>query len=154
MQLPNREILALEIVRHPGGAVVAARDDRDRVALIRQFRHAAGGWIWEFPAGLAEPGEAPLEAARRELREETGCRASTWESLGSTLTTPGFCTERLHLFLATDLRVAEADLQRHEFIETHWVALPQAMEMAQRGEIDDAKTIVTLFRMMRPAPSQ
>lgn len=154
VQLPNREILALEIVRHPGGAVAAARDDRGRVALIRQFRHAAGGWIWEFPAGLAEPGEAPLETARRELREETGCRAATWESLGSTLTTPGFCTEQLHLFLATDLSVAEADLQQHEFIETHWVALCEAVEMARRGEIDDAKTVVTLFRMMRSAPPE
>jgi len=101
VRLPNREILALEIVRHPGGAVVAAQDQRGRVALIRQFRHAAGGWIWEFPAGLLEPGESPLDAAKRELREETGCTAAAaWQSLGATLTTPGFCTERLHLFLA------------------------------------------------------
>ena len=147
VELPNGEILALEIVRHPGGAVVVARDEDNRVGLIRQFRHAAGGWIWEFPAGLPEPGEIPLEAAKRELREETGCLADKWESLGSTLTTPGFCTERLHVFLATGLTIEQADLQQHEFIEVHWTPLPEVLAMAQRGEIDDAKTIVALFRL-------
>jgi len=147
VRLPNREILALEIVRHPGGAVVAAQDELGRVALIRQFRHAAGGWIWEFPAGLLEPGESPLDAAKRELREETGCTAAAWQSLGATLTTPGFCTERLHLFLATDLTLNAPDLQPHEFIETHWLALPEVNAMAQRGDIIDAKTLVALLRM-------
>jgi len=147
VRLPNREILALEIVRHPGGAVVAAVDERGRVALIRQFRHAAGGWIWEFPAGILEAGEAPLAAAKRELREETGCTAAGWQSLGTLLTTPGFCTERLHLFRATDLTLAAADLQPHEFIETHWLALDEAVAMATRGDIIDAKTLALLFRM-------
>lgn len=147
VRLPNREILALEIVRHPGGAVAAAQDDRGRVALIRQFRHAAGGWIWEFPAGILEPGEAPLEAAKRELREETGCTAAAWQPLGTLLTTPGFCTERLHLFRATGLTLAAADLQPHEFIETHWLELPQAIAMANRGEIVDAKTLAVLFHL-------
>ena len=147
VKLPNGEILALEIVRHAGGAVVVARDDDSRVALLRQFRHAAGGWIWELPAGVLEPGESPLEAAKRELREETGCHAATWQTLGATLPTPGFCTERLHLFFATDLTLQQAEPQPHELIEVHWTPLPEAVEMARRGEIDDAKTIVALFRL-------
>ena len=147
VKLPNDEILALEIVRHPGGAVIVARDDDNRVCLIRQFRHAAGGWIWEFPAGMLELGEDPEIAARRELHEETGCHAATWKSLGSTLSTPGFCTERLHIFLATGLELKSAAPEPHEFIEVHWMPLPRVLEMARCGEIDDAKTIVALFRM-------
>ena len=147
VKLPNHELLALEIVRHPGGAVVVARDENNQVGLIRQFRHAAGGWIWEFPAGLLEAGEQPIDAAKRELREEAGCTADTWESLGTTLTTPGFCTERLHIFLATGLHLEQPDPQQHEFIEVRWTPLPQVVEMARHGEIDDAKTIVTLFRL-------
>ncbi len=147
VKLPNDEILALEIVRHPGGAVVVARDEDGRVGLLRQFRHAAGGWIWEFPAGLLEPGEPPREAAKRELREETGCHAREWKSLGSALSTPGFCTERLHLFLATGLTKAQAAPHPHEFIEVHWKPLAEVRAMAHRGEIEDAKTIVALFRL-------
>ena len=147
VKLPNGELFALEIVRHPGGAIVVARDANNRVGLIRQFRHAAGGWIWEFPGGLLEPDEPPMAAAKRELREETGCRAGTWKSLGSTLSTPGFCNERLHIFLATDLTLAQPDRQQHEFIEVHWTPLPEVLEMARCGQIDDAKTIVALFRM-------
>jgi 8-oxo-dGTP pyrophosphatase MutT (NUDIX family) len=151
VKLPNDEILALEIVRHPGGAVIVARDDDDQVCLIRQFRHAAGGWIWEFPAGMLEPGEDPEATAIRELYEETGCRAATWKSLGSTLSTPGFCTERLHIFLATDLEMETAAPEPHEFIEVHWMPLPRVLKMARSGEIDDAKTIVALFRMEQAA---
>ncbi|MGI9311325.1 MAG: NUDIX hydrolase, partial [bacterium] len=105
------------------------------------------GWIWEFPAGILEDFESPLDAAKRELREETGWRAEAWESLGSTLTTPGFCDERLHVFAASELTRGSAEPQPHEFIEVHWKPLDEVAEMARRGEIDDAKTIVALFRM-------
>ena len=147
VKLPNGEILALEIVRHPGGSVVVAMDDNDRVCLIRQFRHAAGGWIWEFPAGVLELHEDPKSAAERELREESGCQAGSLVSLGSTLTTPGFCTERLHIFLARDVVLGEAKPEQHEFIETHWLPLDTVRKMAAAGEIDDAKSIVALFRL-------
>ena len=147
VKLPNGELLAMEILRHPGGAVVVARSADNQVALIRQFRHAGGGWMWELPAGLLEAGESPMEAAQRELREETGYRADAWRSLGSTLSTPGFCDERLHIFLATDLTQTQPDPQPHEFIEVRWTPLAEALAMAQRGEIDDAKTIVALFRL-------
>ena len=127
--------------------VVVAMDQYRRVCLIRQFRHAAGGWIWEFPAGLLEHDESPVTAAKRELREETGYLADTWVSLGSTLSTPGFCTERLYIFLATDLQTGSAEPEQHEFIEVHWFELDEVIDMARRGEIEDAKTIVALFRM-------
>lgn len=147
VRLPNDEILAMEIIRHPGGAVIAASDKKNQFALLRQFRHAAGGWMWEFPAGLMEPGESPEQTAQRELREETGCSAKTWTSYGSTLLAPGFNTERLHIFAATDLKIGKAEPQSHEFIEVHWKPLAEIVEMVKSGDIDDAKTITTLFRL-------
>ncbi|NKB76371.1 MAG: 2,3-bisphosphoglycerate-independent phosphoglycerate mutase [Gammaproteobacteria bacterium] len=148
VKAPNGEILALEIVRHPGGAVVVAMDDDSNVCLIKQFRHAANGWIWEFPAGLSENYEPIESVAKRELKEETGCRAEHWQPLGSMLSTPGFCTERLHMFLATGISKGKAKQEPYEFIEIHWLPLSQVIEMATNGEIDDAKTIVALFRAM------
>ena len=147
VKLPNNEILALEIVRHPGGAVVIALDDQQQLCLIRQFRHAVGGWIWEFPAGLLEPFESPKTAALRELKEETGCDTAHLVPLGSMLSTPGFCTERLHLFLAENVVKGEACPEEHELIEVHWMPLKKVNAMATSGEIDDAKTIVALFRL-------
>jgi len=147
VKLPNGEILALEIVRHHGGAVVIALNDKREVCLIKQFRHAANGWIWELPAGMLELGEQPKIAAMRELKEETGCTTNELVSLGSTLSTPGFCTERLYIFLAEHVEQGEAEPEQCEFIETHWVELNRALEMAMNGEIDDAKTIVGLFRL-------
>src|SRR5215470_17350025 len=101
--LPNRMTITLETIRHPGAAAVVALDDQGAVTLIHQFRHAAGGFIWEIPAGTLAPGEAPAACARRELREEAGLLATQWTALGSILTTPGFCDERIHLFLARRL---------------------------------------------------
>lgn len=147
VQLPNSEIMALEIVRHVGGAVIVAMDSDDQVCLIKQFRHAAGGWIWEFPAGLLEVGEAPETAALRELQEETGCSTADLISLGSMLSTPGFCTERLHLFLAKDVTKGQASPEKHEFIETHWLPLEEVLQMAANGDIVDAKTIVAVYRL-------
>ena len=147
VKLPNNEILALEIVRHPGGAVVIAMDHQQRLCLIRQFRHAAGGWIWEFPAGMLEPHEPPEDAAFRELKEETGCTVDHLVSLGSTLSTPGFCTERLYIYLAENVQKGDAQPEAYEMIEVHWLTLEEIIQMAARGEIDDAKTIVALFRL-------
>lgn len=147
VKMPNGDILALEVVRHPGGVVVIAMDDERRICLIRQFRHPAGGWIWELPAGLTEGREEPLSTAHRELKEETGCTADDMIPLGSTLTTPGFCSERLHIYLAAGARPGEAEPEDYEFIETHWMTVAEALSMARDGTIDDAKTIVALFRL-------
>lgn len=145
-ELPDGRETDLEIVRHPGGSVIVAVDDEHRVCLIRQFRHAAGGWIWELPAGVRDDAEPPEHTARRELREEVGVEAKSWRSIGSLLSTPGFCDERLHLYLAQDLSLGVVAREADEFIEVHWLAMDQAVQMASQGQIEDAKTIVALFR--------
>ena len=104
VRLPNGHVAELEIIHHPGGAAAVALDDQGRVCLLRQYRHAAGGWIWELPAGKLEPQEPPLETARRELIEEAGTEALQWQSLGSYVSSPGVFTETVHLFLARGLR--------------------------------------------------
>src|SRR5690606_20459684 len=89
VRLPNDHVATLEIIHHPGGAAVLAVDDAKRICLVRQFRHAAGGYIWELPAGKIDNREPPLQTAQRELEEEAGRRASHWQSLGEYLSSPG-----------------------------------------------------------------
>ncbi|ADE13843.1 NUDIX hydrolase [Nitrosococcus halophilus Nc 4] len=144
--LPNGRQISLEIVRHPGGAVVAAIDDKHQICLLRQYRHAAGGFIWEVPAGKLDPGEAPFTAAQRELEEEAGVLASHWRELGAIYSTPGFCDEILHLYLAQQLTFTSSAPQPEEYLEVHWLPLTQALKWAYSGQIKDAKTLVILFR--------
>jgi len=144
--LPNRQTLQLEVVRHPGGAAVVAIDNHNRVCLLRQYRHAAGGWLWELPAGKIDRPESPQQTAQRELQEEAGLAAHDWRSLGSFLSTPGFCDERIHLYLARKLTPVPADQHAHEVIEVHWLDYRQALEKAQNGEIEDGKTLIGLLR--------
>jgi ADP-ribose pyrophosphatase len=149
-ELPGHsEPVSLEIVRHPGAAAVVALDEQGRVALVHQFRHAAGGFIWEIPAGVLEPGEAPLACARRELEEETGLRAASITPLGSVLTAPGFCDERIHLFLATDLTEGAQRLEGDEVLSVSRLPLVEAMSMVARGDICDAKSIAGLHHAWR-----
>lgn len=144
--LPNARALDMEIVHHPGGAAVVALDAGHRVALLRQYRHAVGGWVWELPAGKLDPGEAPALTARRELLEETGVSATQWSALGNVISSPGVFTERVHLFLAQDLSLADAQPEEHEVFELHWLPLEMALERAATGEFNDAKTVCGLFR--------
>lgn len=144
--LPNGRSITLEVVHHPGAAAIVAIDARDEVTLLRQWRHAAGGYIWEVPAGTLAPGEAPDACARRELREEAGLVATEWTPLGSILTTPGFCDERIHLFLARDLSEAEQQLDHDEVLTVTRKPLAEALAMIHRGEIEDAKSIAALCR--------
>jgi len=146
IELPNGETADLEIIHHPGGAAIVAVDDREQVCLLRQYRHAAGGWIWELPAGRLEPGEPPLETARRELVEEAGRQAQRWQDLGAILSSPGVFTERIHLFLAQGLTPCPQALEKHEVIEVHWMDLRQAVAMAHDGRINDAKSVIGLLR--------
>ena len=144
--LPNGVTAELEIVHHPGGAAVVALDAEARVCLLRQYRHAAGGWMWELPAGKLDGGEAPLLCAQRELEEEAGMQAGDWQSLGKIVSSPGVFTEVIHLFLARTLTAVPARAEAHEVIEVHWRPWAEALRMARDGEIDDAKTLAGLLR--------
>lgn len=146
--LPNGHQTPLEIVRHPGAAAVATLDGTGRVTLLRQYRHAAGGWLWEVPAGKLDPGEAPDTCAARELREEAGLVAGRLEHVGSIVTCPGFCDEVIHLFLATDLSTAPTELGADEVIDTvETIPVDRALAMVRTGEIRDAKTIAALMQV-------
>lgn len=144
VRLPNGRVAELEIAHHPGGAAVVALDAEGRVCLLRQFRHAAGGWLTELPAGKLEAGEPPLECARRELAEEAGVVAQQWEKLGEFYSSPGVLTEVIHVFLARDLALASAQPEEHEVLEVRWVPLGEAVEAALAGRLQDAKTLVGL----------
>jgi len=144
--LPNGHRVELEVIRHPGGAAVIALDRDERVCLLRQYRHAADGWIWELPAGKLEPPEPPLRTAQRELVEEAGVSAFEWHPLGSYLSSPGVFNETIHLFLAIDLEPASAAPEAAEVLEVHWVALEEACRRALGGDIRDGKTALGLLR--------
>ena len=146
VDLPNGVRLPLEIVRHPGGAAAVAIDSQERVCLLRQYRHAAGGYIYELPAGKLEPGEPPEITARRELVEEAAVSASQWSSLGAYFSSPGVFTEVIHLYLATGLSPALAAPEADEVFEVEWWPLGTAVERARNGELTDAKTIIGILR--------
>ncbi|MGB5473273.1 MAG: NUDIX hydrolase [Gammaproteobacteria bacterium] len=142
--LPNGVAAELEIVHHPGGAAVVALDEHDKVCLLWQYRHAGSGWLWELPAGKLDPGEAPDTTALRELEEEAGIRAGRLDRLGSMITTPGFCTEIVHLFLARDLVRVPAAPEEQELFEVHWLPFEVALGQVYDGTIRDAKTMLGL----------
>ncbi|MEE9343581.1 MAG: NUDIX hydrolase [Gammaproteobacteria bacterium] len=147
--LPNGTSLSLDIVRHPGGAAVVALNSNEEICLLHQFRHAAGGWLWELPAGKIDPNEQAGTTASRELAEEAGVKSKQLTSLGKILTTPGFCDEAVFLFLATDLSQCALQQEEHEVIDIHWIKFHKAIEMIHTGEIVDAKTIAGLFYATR-----
>jgi len=134
-----------EVILHPGGAAVLPFLDAQHVLLIRQLRPALGRKLLELPAGKLDPGEDPLSCAARELQEETGYAAGRMRSLGSMITAPGFCDERLHLYLALDLTPCEARPDEDEEIETVPMAFDEALRMALDGRIDDGKTRLALL---------
>ena len=144
VKLPNGTVAELEIAHHPGGAVVVAVDAGGRVCLLRQFRHAAGGWITELPAGKLDKREPPLECAKRELAEEAGVKAQQWDPLGQLFSSPGVLTEVIHVFLARGLAPCEASPEQHEVLETRWVPLEEAVSQAADGRLQDAKSIIGL----------
>jgi ADP-ribose pyrophosphatase len=150
VRFPDGSTGQLEMIRHPGAsAVVPMLDDPagpdPRVLLIRQFRHAADGVIWEVPAGRLDPGETPEACARRELAEETGMRAGRLERLTTIYTTPGFTDERIHLFLADGLEEGTHRREADEFMELRPTPWSEAMRLIEQGEIMDGKTLVSLL---------
>ena len=144
VQLPNGVTIDLETIRHPGAAAVVPIKDDGTVVLVRQFRHAAGGFIYEIPAGKLSPGEDPLHCAARELEEEVGYRASSFELLSSIFTAPGFADEVIHVYKATGLTKGHQQLDRDEVLEIVEMRLDQAIAGIQDGTIRDGKTIVGL----------
>lgn len=148
-ELPDGRRAVFEMVRHPGGAAVLPLLDDGRVILIRQFRPAGGGMVWEIPAGRLEPDESPADCVLREIQEEIGYRAGQLKRLGEMLTAVGFCDEVVHLFVARGLTEVERALEADEYIEV--VALParEALAMVERGEITDGKTQLALLLAQR-----
>jgi ADP-ribose pyrophosphatase len=137
-----------EIVEHPGAVALLAWDG-ERLALVRQWRHATGGVQLEIPAGTLEPGEPPFETARRELAEEVGLAATQWTEGPRFYTAPGFCTELMYTYLATGLSPAHAALDEDEQIEVAWMTLPEALAAIADGRIADAKSIAGILWLAR-----
>lgn len=137
--------LPRQIVQHPGAVVILPLLDDGRVVLIRNYRISVDEELLELPAGTLEAGEDPLACAHRELAEETGYRAGALEPLTSFFASPGFLTERMYLFLATQLESGHTALEQGEEIQTLLVPWETALGMARDGEIHDAKTLVGLL---------
>ncbi|PJF28336.1 MAG: ADP-ribose pyrophosphatase, partial [Phototrophicales bacterium] len=146
VQLPNGSLARRELVRHPGAVAIVALDSAQHLLLVRQFRIAADQILLEIPAGTLEPGESPLDCAKRELQEETGFHPGRIESIGGIYVAPGYTTEFIHLFYATDLTASRLDGDADEFIEVERVPLTEALAMIERGDIIDGKSIAGILR--------
>lgn len=148
VELPNGRTAALDVVRHPGASAVVPFESERDVLLIRQYRYAAGGTIWEVPAGKLD-GEAPEVCAARELEEEAGRRAGRLEHLTTIWTTPGFTDERIHLFAAFDLEPVAQRHEHDEVIELVRMPLADALALVWSGELADAKSALALLHAAR-----
>ena len=144
VDLPNGARVNLEIVRHPGAAAVVPVKDDGTIVLIRQFRHAAGGFIYEIPAGTLHDSEDPLACAARELEEEIGYRATSFEHLTSIFPAPGYTDEVIHIYKATGLTKGAQKLDHDEVLEIIEMPLERAISKIREGAIRDSKTIVGL----------
>jgi ADP-ribose pyrophosphatase len=130
------------VVQHVGSAVMMAVDARNRILLVRQYRLPVRDYVWELPAGRMDPGETALQAAKRELIEETGYRARSWKKLGRMIPSPGYVAEIMNIFLARDLVQGEAQPMEDERIDARWFPAKEVGAMIETGRIYDAKTIV------------
>ena len=147
VRLPNGNVAELEIIRHQGAAAAVPVDADGRVLLVRQYRHAAGGWLLEIPAGKLDPGESPETCALREVEEETGFRPERLIPMGWIFTTPGFTDEKIWLFAATGLREAKQKLEDDEVLTVERLPLDRAVALATNGEMRDAKSVCALLRV-------
>ena len=148
VRFPDGSVGELEMVRHPGASAVVPvlKGGRDpQVLLIKQYRYAADGFVYEIPAGRLDPGESPEKCAARELQEETGYTAKRLRQLTTIYTTPGFTDERIHLFIADGLSKGQSERERDEFLELFPVALSKAVGMIRSGQIVDGKTVIALL---------
>ena len=141
------------IVRHPGSAVMMAVDSEERILLVRQFRLPAEDYLWELPAGRLDPGESALEAAKRELREETGYEGKKWTELTSFWASPGYVAEKMNVFLAQELTEGQQQPMEDERIEIRWFSKADVGKMIRAGQITDAKTMVGYYAYLDRANS-
>lgn len=145
--LPNGGTALREVVEHPGGVCVAALTDADELLFVRQFRYPYEEVVCELPAGKLERGEDPLEAGRRELREETGATAARYTPLGRLYPSPGYCGEIIHLFLAEGLTFGDASPDEDEFLQAERIPLDKAVQAVLDGSLPDAKTQVAVLKI-------
>jgi ADP-ribose pyrophosphatase len=146
--LPNGVNIDMDIIRHPGASAIIALSTEEEVVMLKQYRHAIGGELWEIPAGTFDGKEDPLVCAQRELIEETGYEAQTWESIGAVTPVPGYSDERIYLFIARDLIRKSQKLDPDEIIEVHRLPFRQVVSMILGGEIEDAKTVSAIFHTL------
>jgi len=144
--LPNGNVIDLDIVRHPGASAVVPFVSKDEVLLIRQYRYATDGTLWEVPAGKLDPGETPDRCAARELEEEAGLRAGRLEPLGFMWASPGFTDEKIFLYAAFDLVEVPQRLEPDEVIERVRLPFQQALDLVWSGELSDAKSQLALLK--------
>lgn len=145
VRFPDGSVGEMDMVHHPGASAIVPflsdpKGDDPQILLLKQYRYAAGQYLYEIPAGRLDADEAPRDCAIRELREETGCTADRMEFLTTIFTTPGFSDERIHLFLAVGLTRGETAHEADEFMTVETVTLSHALRLIEKGEISDAKT--------------
>ena len=136
----------IDLIRHPGAAAVVAVDERERVCVVRQYRHGVEDFLWEIPAGKLDAGEPPQVCARRELAEETGVQAKQWTPMGVFIPAPGIFTELIHLYLARDLEIGHPKPDADEDLEINWLPLGEAINFTLSGAWNDGKTALALSR--------
>ena len=137
-----------EVVHHPGASAIVVIDDQGRIVMERQFRYALDRGLLEIPAGKLDGAGGPLHCAKRELEEETGYKASEWISLGAIATSPGFCNEVIHLYVAKGLSKGETNWDDDEYVELEYYTFDELMEAIRKEEIKDAKTLAALALAM------
>jgi ADP-ribose pyrophosphatase len=146
--LPNGVKADFDVIHHPGSSAIVPLLSDDQVVMVKQYRQSVGKFLWEIPAGTLDPGEGPLECARRELIEETGYRAGHWEKIIEVLPAPGYTDERIHVFSASDLQPAPQNLDKDEVLEVVQLSRGETLTMIKDGRIQDALTIIGLFLVL------
>ena len=150
VRFPDGSTAEMDVVRHPGASAIVPflndpTGEDPQILLLRQYRYAAGGYIYEIPAGRLDGGESPERCAARELKEETGCTAERLELMYTTFTTPGFTDEQIHVFIATGLTHGESARESDEFVDVVMIRLAEALELIRAGVILDAKTALGIL---------
>jgi ADP-ribose pyrophosphatase len=145
LRLPDGHETGFDIVAHVGSVIIIPLDDHGNLLFVRQYRHAAGLDLLELPAGTLDEGEAPEACALREIREETGMAAGHMEHLGGFYLAPGYSTEYMHVYLATNLHRDPLEADADEFLTVEFIPITRALEIARAGEMPDAKSLAALL---------